>query len=202
MEQASPIGLVLLAAGASTRLGQPKQQLLYKGKSLLQHALQTIQQSAVNNVAVVLGAGASEIRNAHAFGTAHVVENPDWQEGMASSISTGLNSLLKAAPNAGGVIFMVCDQPFVTATLLDQLISTYSQTNKEIIACSYQETLGTPVLFRKKFFPDLLALQGQEGAKKLIKKFPEAVMAVAFPKGSIDIDTPQDYENLQKGDSE
>lgn len=189
-------GLILLAAGASTRLGQPKQQLMFRGQSLLQHALQTAQTSVASSVVIVLGAGAADIQRATNLNSAYVVENPEWPEGMASSIRVGLTNLLNITPETEAAIFMVCDQPFVTPALLNELISTFTQTNKEIIACAYQDTLGTPVLFSKKYFPELFNLQGQEGAKKLIKRYDGNVAAVSFPEGQIDIDTTQDYENL------
>ncbi len=186
-------GIVILAAGASTRLGQPKQQLLFKGLTLLQHALQTAQAAALTPAVVVLGAGAATISANTNFGEAYIIENPDWAEGMASSIKTGLSYLLKLSPELEAVILMVCDQPFVNPDLLNSLISTQKQTAKAIVACAYQETTGTPVLFTRKLFPDLRNLHGQEGAKKLLKIYPEAVATISFPAGAIDIDTRQDY---------
>lgn len=90
----------------------------------------------------------------------------------------------------------VCDQPFVTSAVFENLISESKKTGKEIAASAYSETLGTPVLFHKKYFPELLALKGKEGAKKLIKKYAEDVVAVPFEKGNIDIDTEEDYNQL------
>ena len=91
---------------------------------------------------------------------------------------------------------MVCDQPFVDEQLLNNIAQTKSESGKGIVASSYKDTLGTPVLFNKTYFPELLALQGQEGAKKLIFKHKEDVAAVPFPLGYFDIDTAEDYNSL------
>ena len=88
---------------------------------------------------------------------------------------------------------MVCDQPFVSVALLNELIDACNTSGDDIIACSYSNTIGTPALFSKNYFPALLALQGDEGAKKLLKQYNGSVGVVSFPKGNIDIDTIQDY---------
>ncbi len=193
------IGIILLAAGASTRLGQPKQQLLYQGQTLLQHALTAARESGNRPIVIVAGAQ-PEILPAGDDSGIIGVQNPDWEEGMGTSIRCGLAAILKIYPGLAGVMFLVCDQPFVTGELLRQLVARKVATQKNIIACSYQNTLGTPVLFDKTFFPDLLALHGQQGAKKLVYQHPEAIAAVDFPLGYIDIDTPADYAALQQKD--
>jgi CTP:molybdopterin cytidylyltransferase MocA len=92
----------------------------------------------------------------------------------------------------------VCDQPFISLTLVNQLLNIQQKTGKAIVACSYGDTVGTPVLFKSTFFPELLTLQGDAGAKKIIKQHSGAVATVTFPKGHIDIDTDTDYEALKK----
>jgi len=89
---------------------------------------------------------------------------------------------------------MLCDQPFVDASLLNQLVQKKSL--KGIIASTYNGIIGAPVLFDVAYFDELLLLKGQEGAKKLLTKYPEDIDTVAFPLGSIDIDTMEDYERL------
>lgn len=191
-------GLILLAAGASTRLGTPKQQLPYQGKSLLQHAWQVAIDSGCVPIAVVVGAHAEALHLPENTASIQIVTNPEWEEGMASSIRFGLTSLLETNPNLEGVIIMACDQPFVTGELLQELMQTQHKTQKPVIACSYQDTLGIPVLFHRSYFTHLLALKGQNGAKKLLMKYPEAVTTIPFSRGHIDIDTPADYAALQQ----
>ncbi|QCR24857.1 NTP transferase domain-containing protein [Pontibacter sp. SGAir0037] len=189
-------GLVLLAAGASTRLGEPKQQLLYQGKTLLQHAVEVALQAGCAPVVVVLGARAASILPEVEKEPVSVVQNPGWEEGMASSIRSGLTYLLRIEPETTGCIFMVCDQPYVDAALLNRLVQASAGNTNRIVASAYKDTAGTPVLFGKSFFTELLALKGQEGARKILFRHQEAVTTVAFPLGAIDIDTAEDYKAL------
>jgi molybdenum cofactor cytidylyltransferase len=189
-------GLILLAAGASSRLGTPKQLLPYGGTTLLQHMVQLAAEAFSPQVVVVLGANAGLLEPSLAGTAALVVRNALWEEGMASSIRCGLTALLGLNPGVEGAIFMVCDQPFVSPDLLNELITAHAQTGKGIIACRYGHTLGTPALFDKNFFPQLLQLEGPEGARKIIKQHPASVAAVAFALGAVDIDTPEDWERI------
>jgi len=189
------IGIIILAAGASTRLGEPKQNLLFRGKSLLNHALAVAKESDCTPILIITGAHTFEANEINGSGV-YVVQNPDWQKGIAASISLGVSYLQQKEPNISGVILMVCDQPYVTSTHLNQLITESIQTNKPIIACSYQDTLGTPVFFDKKYFRALCSLKGDEGAKKIIFKNLADVAYIPFPAGSIDIDTKVDYDQL------
>lgn len=195
-------GIVLLAAGASVRMGEPKQQLLFQGKTLLQRATQAALESVCTPIAVVLGANAEILCTELGGEPVIVVQNEAWQEGMASSLRSGLQKLLNMEPAITSCLFMVCDQPYVTAAVLDNLVQQKKKNEKGIIASAYHNTLGTPVLFDKKYFPALLALEGQEGAKKIIRKHLKDVVAVPFPAGATDIDTAADYAKLlQEGSS-
>ncbi len=189
-------GLVILAAGESSRLGEPKQKVLFKGKTLLQRTIDTALHSACRPIIIVLGAYANEIQAEIESEDVIIYHNLQWEEGMASSIRIGIEVLEKTESEASDVIIMVCDQPFADTTLLNLMLNKKAITGKEIIACSYKKTLGVPVLFDKKFFPELLSLEGEEGAKKLIMKHTEFVADIPFPPGSFDIDTNEDYEAL------
>jgi molybdenum cofactor cytidylyltransferase len=192
------IGLVLLAAGASTRMGQVKQLLPYGRSTLLQHAVETAGALGLPTV-VVTGAHAQQIRPLFSEipGNIHLAYNSSWPEGMASSVRCGLNTLLERQPATEAAIFMVCDQPHVTAELLQSLVNKQAETGKHIVACAYQDTTGVPALFSRKFFPALLQLRGREGAKKILQQQAAEVAAVPFPMGVVDIDTPGDYDALQ-----
>jgi molybdenum cofactor cytidylyltransferase len=188
-------GIIILAAGASTRLGEPKQQLLYKGKTLLQHAVDAAVESIAQLVIVVLGANAEAIKNDIIDKGVTIVNNKDWKEGMASSIRSGITELQKLKPDID-IILMLCDQPFVDTTLLNKLIEQKENSSKPIIACAYNNTIGPPALFDRTYFEKLILLKGQEGAKKLLMKYPDDVSAIPFIEGAIDIDTAQDYKKL------
>lgn len=187
--------IVILAAGASTRLGRPKQLLPWQGKTLLQHAVQTALTIATQPV-VVTGCNADQLAAGLNHTQVHIVFNPDWEQGIASSIRYGLQALLDRTPAPDQVIFMVCDQPFVSAELLLDLINERQKSQRSIVASSYAGTLGIPALFDKSMFPQLLDLQGDMGAKKLIQGHPDEVAFVEFPQGNIDIDTELEYEKL------
>ncbi|OOQ56412.1 nucleotidyltransferase family protein [Mucilaginibacter pedocola] len=185
-------GIIILAAGSSSRLGQPKQNLQYKGKTLLQHAVDEALDSGCSPVIVVLGANADKIK----FGTdgVTVLHNPDWQEGMASSIRLGVTEIMKHTVDS--VIVMLCDQPFVDGNLLKTLKLQWQEVGKPIVACSYKGTVGVPVLFDSSLFPELLKLQGQEGAKKVLSAYADEIAEVEFEEGSTDIDTAENYHDL------
>jgi molybdenum cofactor cytidylyltransferase len=191
-------GLIILAAGSSSRLGRPKQNLEFKGKPLLQHAVEEAVLSDCSPIIVVLGANEQNVRSELYARNVQIVVNRHWEEGMSSSIVCGLKTLLKSTPSISQAIIMLCDQPFVDAEILNRLIAEKHDSEKAIAACTYDNTLGTPVLFDKSFFSKLLALDGQQGAKKLVFDHVEQVVSVPFPFGNIDIDTVDDYEKLKK----
>lgn len=190
--------IIVLAAGASNRLGRPKQLLIYKGKSLLRHVLDIAKNVNAQPVIVVLGAN-SQLTSNEIPGDSNIYKiiNDNWNKGISSSICCGLNALQQIAPSSEGAIFTVCDQPFITASFLNKLITVQKETGKPIVASSYENTVGTPVLFHKTFFPELLALQGDAGAKTIIRQHTGSYVTVPFPKGEIDIDTGADYKALK-----
>ena len=192
------IGIILLAAGKSSRLGRPKQLLLYHKQTLLHHCLQIASASQAQIIVIVLGSDADEIKKKLNNVNTDVVVNPDWQEGMASSIRFGINHLLGRNQQLEGVVLMVCDQPFITSSLLNSLMHAHRRSGKPIIASGYDNTFGPPVFFHNSLFPELLQLTGDVGAKGVIKQHADEVAVVSFPQGSIDIDTESDYENFQK----
>ena len=191
-------GIILLAAGASRRLGKPKQLLPYAGKTMLQHVLHKVLHERDAPVVLVLGSGASlylrELDEERIFLTI----NTEWEQGMASSIKCGLTALLDKLPDIESVIIMTCDQPYISGRVLDELVETQQKTGKPIVASNYGETLGPPVIFSSKYFPDLSQLEGDSGARAIVMQHPDEVASIPFPEGKIDIDTQADYEALLK----
>jgi molybdenum cofactor cytidylyltransferase len=190
-------GIIILAAGSSSRMGQPKQQLVFEDKTLIQHAIESAVKSLGSPVIVVLGANQGLIKPHIAHERVHFVINPEWQQGMSTSVHAGIKALQSQYPQVDDVIFMLCDQPFVNENLLNRIINVKAEAATPIVACAYQNTIGPPALFNKQHFAELLALKGQEGAKKLLYKYADQVSTIPFPEGSIDIDTPEDYQNLK-----
>lgn len=189
-------GIIILAAGASKRLGTPKQQLPYQDKSLLLNTVHTARDTNAATVVVVLGAFATQIKQALAAEQVHTVVNDQWPLGIGSSIKTGMQHLLKIAPKTNSVLLLVCDQPHITSELLQELNQLKKESGKPVAACSYGNSYGTPAIFDKPFFPTLLSLNGQQGARKIIRESIDHTAILHFPEGEIDIDTSADYDQL------
>lgn len=195
--QITDFGIIILAAGSSSRLGQPKQLLMCKNKTLLQHAIDEATAISDCLVIVVVGAKKDEIVSKIHFSSAQFIDNKNWSEGMSSSIRIGLSALIKENPSLHSVIIMLCDQPFVSSQLLQQIREAEASSDKGIVASFYKETAGVPALFTSKYFEQLLSLQGNEGAKKIVMLNGDDVATVPFPLGLVDIDTMQDYADFQ-----
>ncbi|MDB5011828.1 MAG: hypothetical protein JWQ25_30, partial [Daejeonella sp.] len=168
-----------------------KQNLLYQSKTLLQHVIDEGSLADLQPIIVVEGSTQLQVSE-----DIHVVENENWKLGMGSSISTGISALLKIQPKTELLILTVCDQPFISAELFKQLIAKHSEQNTGIVASAYADTMGTPVLFSKNYFSELLNLKEQKGAKRLLQIHQNDISLVQFPQGNIDIDTLTDYTNL------
>lgn len=192
----SNIAIIILAAGTSSRLGSPKQLLTYKGKNLLRHTVDEALETGCPSVFVVLGANSELLKKELKDKPVSIIENKGWEEGMASSIRCGLETISNTILRPDSIIFMVCDQPFVSSSLLLNLMKKKNETGKHIVASSYNDKLGTPALFHRSFFPALMELKGDKGARKIIADNPEQVATVSFPEGEKDIDTKEDYDTL------
>lgn len=188
--------IIILAAGNSSRMGKPKQLLDFKGKTLLQTVIDEALKTDCSSITVILGANAEEVLVKHQNNQVNFVINKSWENGMASGIVAGLSSLIEKNDKTESIIIAVADQVFIKMSTFNNLIEKHIKTGKNIIASSYAETMGTPVLFGKVYFDALLSLKGTEGAKKLLKQYPLDVETVVFEGGEIDIDTENDYNNL------
>ncbi|MBD2580449.1 nucleotidyltransferase family protein [Oscillatoria sp. FACHB-1406] len=190
----SSIAIIILAAGASTRMGKAKQLLEYNGRSLIQHAVEVATASVCHPVIVVLGAYCDRIKPEIAA-SVKTIENPLWHQGMGTSIRMGIETLSRSYSQTEAAILMLCDQPFVSPHLIEQLIDVYRTTSAPIVASEYTQVIGVPALFDRSFFTQLTALSGDMGARKIIQKYIRQVARVSFPQGIIDIDTPHDYSS-------
>lgn len=191
-------GVIILAAGSSSRFGNTKQLLRFKGKTLLKHTIEEAAQAGAQPIVVVTGANADEISKELKNENVEIVFNKDWELGMASGIVTGLRTAITLDKDVEKVIIAVCDQPFVSSSLFQQLFQEQNKSHKHMVASAYADTVGTPALFTKKYFDELMGLTGDHGAKILFKKYGDDLATVKFPDGNIDIDTREDYENLLK----
>lgn len=177
-------------------MGTPKQQLAFKGTNLLEHAIANAVASKAGLVVVVLGYEAAAMQPKIHNNKLHVIVNEAWATGMGSSVSTGMQWLLGTQPPLAGVLVMLCDQPFVTTAVLNDIIDLKAGSDKRIIACSYADTIGVPALFGQQYFTALAALHGDTGARKILQQNIRDVATINFPEGVIDVDTMEDYKRL------
>ena len=192
----APVGLILLAAGGSSRLGTPKQLLrTADGQTLLRRAAQTALASVCRPITVVLGASADATRREVEDLPLSMVVNPDWATGIASSLRIGL-AAVRADAALDAVVIILCDQPRVSDALLDSLVTVRQTSGHDLVACEYDDVLGVPALFGNSLFGALAALDGDEGARKIIRNYRGPLTRVPFPGGHLDIDTPEQITAL------
>ena len=190
------IGAVILAAGASSRMGMPKQLLEYGGQTLVRRAALAARKAGCTPIVVVTGAHAKELENELRELRLRETNNAAWESGMGSSIRAGVQAVLETNDKISALILMVCDQPFVTSDVLSGLIRAHHKTGREIVASSYGAIIGVPALFGQAFFGELLRLNSATGARQVIQKHLAQVHAVSFPQGAVDLDTPADFARL------
>jgi molybdenum cofactor cytidylyltransferase len=186
---------VILAAGASRRMGSAKQLLTFRGKTLIRHAAEIAIASGFTTI-LVTGSGDELVKKQMKRLEVSIVKNEQWEEGIASSIRCGVNFVRENIEKADGIIFMVCDQPFAGHELLINLIEKQKESAAPLVASNYAGINGVPALFHKSLFNSLLKLKGDSGARKLLQEYAGKVAIVPFPLGEIDIDTRKDYDNL------
>jgi len=186
------LSVMLLAAGGSTRMGQPKQLLTFQGKTLLRRMGELCEALPATQRVVVLGSRSEQMKPELEGLDMEIALNPDWQRGMGSSIHTGMQQL---SPSANALLMLLVDQPFVSVSLLQQMIDA-AKSGSELVTALYGEVAGVPTLFSSRFFPALTALSGKGGARKLIQAHRSEATLIPFPQGKIDVDTPEDYQRL------
>jgi molybdenum cofactor cytidylyltransferase len=190
-------GIIVLAAGASTRMGTPKQLLSIAGIPMIRRVAQNAIDSKFSPVIVVLGPNAELICRELRALKIKVVVNPEWESGLSSSIRCGLKTLLAMAPEIEGVILMLADQPNITGDSLQRFIQV--KNDSCLIAAHYENTLGTPAFFPHAYFGELLQLKGKGGAKSILERHRKKVLAIDLPEAALDIDTPRDFAAFSKG---
>jgi molybdenum cofactor cytidylyltransferase len=194
MRDRADCGLILLAAGGSSRMGSPKQLLRYRGEPLIRRAARIALGSALRPVIAVLGAHAERIRPLLADLPVDVVVNARWAEGVGTSIRAGVE--LARSHGLAGVVLALADQVRVTAEMFDRLLAAQRESGLPIAASRYGGTMGVPALFAREMFPRLLALAPDQGCKGLILAHAARAVHVDCPEAEADVDTPEDYSAL------
>jgi molybdenum cofactor cytidylyltransferase len=185
------ISSVILAAGASRRMGRPKQLVRLGGKTVLRHVLDSVRASTVNEIVVVLGHNAKEVAATLAGGEHKIVINPQFSSGMSSSIRRGLGAV---DARAEAVLIVLGDQPYVSTGIIDRLVQEYAAGSHQIVVPTCGGRRGHPVIFGRKYWPELQALRGDVGGKDLLRRHAEDVLEVEVEETGIlvDIDRPED----------
>ena len=190
--------IIILAAGSSSRLGRPKQLLPFGDRTLIETVSQAAVDAALGKVIVVTGAHEEPIREALAGLDITIVQNEGWEQGMSSSIRTGIKAMYEEGFAPAGVLLCVCDQPFITPELLTSMVRVKEEGGKGIVACAYAGTIGVPVLFDSRYFYSLRDLAADEGAKSLLFRYSQDLGTIAFQDGAREIDTEEDYQRILK----
>ncbi len=188
------IALLILAAGAASRMGEVKQLLPYKGTTLLEWSIKQAKKSLVKNVFCVLGAHKEIIEKQLVTHTVDIIYNPNYKDGLSTSIVCGIKTIQEKGFDKA--LIMLADQPSITPTYLNELILNAKNNPTQIIASRYQNTIGVPAIFPKKYFCNLLTLKGDKGAKELLQKEHKNIVAVNSFLNLVDVDTPNDYQHL------
>jgi molybdenum cofactor cytidylyltransferase len=192
------IAIIILAAGASSRFNKPKQLLKFRGKSLIEHAVDTAFETNLGPVFVVLGKSAEEITNRlqDYEGKITISINPDWNDGISSSIKKGLEQVETKYNDIYGVIVALADQPLITVAHFVNMVKSHFTFGKNIIASGYGGSFGAPTFFHKSIFNYIEKLDGDDGAKSIISKLKRDVHIIPLTDAELDIDTEEDYKNL------
>jgi molybdenum cofactor cytidylyltransferase len=185
---------IVLAAGASTRFGSPKQLVRIGGRPLLHTVVTRAAEVTGNALIVVLGAGAAQLAPLLKHSPGAVIINRHWREGLASSIRAGVARL---PPSCDGALLVLADQAAVTTDDLRRLAGTWRRRPQCIAAALYAGTAGAPAIFPRSVFRELAALRGDAGARSILRRSPDRLVRVPMPAAEIDLDTPEDLLALE-----
>jgi len=197
LDSQSNIAIVILAAGASKRMGEPKQLLKWGDTTLINHAINTAVAINSKEILVVLGAHYELIEKSIENSEVTILNNLHWEKGLGKSIAFAIDYLQNSKLDVDGVIVILSDQPLITSDFLKSIVSKFQPNKNQIIATSYGKgKQGVPALFDKFYFNELITLSDDHGAKDLLKKYKDHVEALSPPTENKDLDTNEDYTNL------
>ncbi len=177
-------------------MGQSKQLLAFRGEALVERAVREAGEAGFAPIVVVIGAGAQAIRDKLAAERIFLVENERWQTGMGSSIAAGIQFLRDLETDAAAIAILLADQPLIVASHLREMRSIFSRAGGAIVAARYNGALGVPALFKRALFGALAALDGETGARSLLRNPEYNVVPYDLPEAAVDIDTPEDFATL------
>ncbi|MGM0934650.1 MAG: nucleotidyltransferase family protein [Bacteroidota bacterium] len=202
MRDNAKIGVIILAAGSSSRLGYPKQLVEFKGIPLLQRSIDIVESLELDPKILVLGAKEDEINKKIDPRNFEVVINENWEEGMSTSIRKGISEALKIKKELEQILILLSDQPLVTKDKIEELIRVQLDSKKQATFSEYLGNVGVPAIFSREIFSDLKKLKGDQGAKKLIYNKGFQFGTVKFENANFDVDTIADVELLKQMEKE
>jgi molybdenum cofactor cytidylyltransferase len=185
----------VLAAGGASRMGQPKQTLLWRGEALVSHVTRLANQAGLDPIIVVTGFGSDGVQQAVKDMPAVCIHNPNWENGQSTSVIAGLQAVQK---KCGAAIFLLSDQPNIPVELVRSLVEAHAQNLSSIIAPIIDGQRANPVLFDRSIFPELLMLRGDVGGRAIFSRHRVKWFPWHDPAALFDIDSPEDYERLLK----
>jgi CTP:molybdopterin cytidylyltransferase MocA len=188
--------IVILAAGGSRRLGQPKQLLSVLGEPLLRRVVRMAAEVETDHLVVVLGSSACDCLDVIRDCGADIVFNPFWECGLGGSIRLGVERAEEAGADA--VLLLLADQPWLDSQVIRKFLDRVNGQNDLIVAARYQGVLGAPMMFGSDWFPQLKNLEGDYGARSLVPTEEGRVEAIDWSEGAIDVDTPEDAASLNR----
>lgn len=193
------IAIAILAAGNSSRMGQPKQLLKWGNETLISHAVKNALSTTVEDVVLILGANYKDIIEEVQSFPIKILSNEHWQEGLGSSIAKAAQYCLESVQQLDGLFITLADQPLISSVYLQKMINNFDSNANQILATRYEANKkGVPVLFDNIYFSELASITGDDGAKKLLKKYSDNVVALTSEAINLDIDTKADYQKLIK----
>jgi len=193
----SKTAILILAAGESKRMGEPKQLLPYKDSNLLLHSIKQASDVKYADLFIVIGAHFTDIFKSIRGQKATILKNSDWEEGMGSSLRKGIE-FIKKKNNYTRVLITLGDIPLITTEHYEELISLSDSSGKRIILTNYEEISGVPAIFDKSLFNELFILSDNQGAKPIIKKYSKEVIEMTSITPYFDVDTQEAYQKLLK----
>jgi molybdenum cofactor cytidylyltransferase len=199
-ETGPKIAGVILAAGTASRMGTPKQLMMFRGKPLLEHVLDNARRTRLAPLIVVLGHEANEIRHRIDFGSNQVVIADSYALGQSASLKAGLS---RVPAQCDGALFLLGDQPLIPSAVMNRLVESFYRKHTDIVIPTYDGTRGNPVLIGRALFPQLSMLTGDTGARALFRTYPERIAEIEVGHAGLcfDVDTREDYARLCQSDS-
>ncbi len=194
-EELPKVAAIVLAAGGSSRFGEPKQLIEHAGQPLVRRAALAAHDAGATPVIVVLGADSEQVLPALiGLPDVRIALNSRWEAGLATSLSAGIHALAEEK-GVDGALIVLADQPFVDAHSLASLIGSFGANR--LVASSYSGTIGVPAIIGREFFDEISRLEGDRGAGPWLKERGEQVTAIPLPASPLDIDKPEDIALLK-----